>query len=362
VPETISARIGGRAISAQFDGEVEATPEAAVAAFLLPAMQNAQPLEIDQPVSGAMLDGVSVVQDVYATWWPQYRRVPLLAERANGDRERARATACLFSGGVDSFFSTLTYDEEITHLIYVQGFDTPLTDTALLAKVTAAARQAASELGKELIVIRTDLRDTVAEFLAPNFWANYHGGALAAVGHLLSHLVDTIVVPATHTYLDLFPWGSHPVLDHLWSSDRVRFVHHGADTTRFEKVQEIARSQVALNHLRVCWRNPDGAYNCGRCEKCVRTMIALEVAGVLQDCATMPRTLNMSAVRRMWLQNDNDISYANENLAGARAAANAELARAITYSKARSAAGRALPQQIKPFVKRIARRSGRPGT
>ncbi|MGI8756518.1 MAG: hypothetical protein ACR2MB_11780, partial [Acidimicrobiales bacterium] len=41
-------------------------------------------------------------------------------------------------------------------------------------------------------------------------------------------------------------------------------------------------------HLRVCWRNVDGLTNCGRCEKCVRTMVMFAGADQLQHCATFP--------------------------------------------------------------------------
>ena len=53
-------------------------------------------------------------------------------------------------------------------------------------------------------------------------------------------------------------------------------------STRLEKVERLADSEVARRTLRVCWRNLDGRYNCGRCEKCLRTMVALEALGVLR--------------------------------------------------------------------------------
>jgi hypothetical protein len=368
VKEEVSARVGGATVSATFEGDVRATPEAAVAAFILPAMQRGEALEIEQPVSARLLEALPTLQDVFSTWWPKYRPVPVLAEPvSDSSAEATNGVGCFFSGGVDSFYTVLRSQEEITHLVFVQGFDIPLANPSLLERATAAAREAAAALGKPLIIVRTDLKEAAAASLVPPltpnaFWPHYHGAALATVGHLLAHVVDTIIVPATHTYRDLFPWGSHPMLDHMWSSDGVAFVHYGAETTRFEKVQAIAHAPAVLDHLRVCWRNPDGAYNCGRCEKCVRTMIALHVAGALEECATLPRRLDYSAVRRMWLQNENDVAFADENLAGADAAGYSALSRAIRYAKVRSAFGRALPSGIKPIARRFARRSSTPAT
>jgi hypothetical protein len=48
---------------------------------------------------------------------------------------------------------------------------------------------------------------------------------------------------------------------------------------------------LASELLRVCWRNPDGTYNCGRCEKCVRTMVQLLAADALRQCSVFERGL-----------------------------------------------------------------------
>ena len=67
--------------------------------------------------------------------------------------------------------------------------------------------------------------------------------------------------------------GSHPALDPLWSTETLEFVHDGCEATRIEKVALIAEPDVALKFLRVCGEDHNGAYNCGWCEKCIRTKI-----------------------------------------------------------------------------------------
>ena len=52
-----------------------------------------------------------------------------------------------------------------------------------------------------------------------------------------------------------------------------------------------------MRHLRVCWENRDGSYNCGTCKKCLRTMIALRIAGKLDACETLPHEIDLDAVR-----------------------------------------------------------------
>ena len=54
-----------------------------------------------------------------------------------------------------------------------------------------------------------------------------------------------------------------------------------------------------MNHLRVCWENPDGSFNCGRCGKCTRTKVGLALAGA--ESVTLPGTIDEDAARRMKL-------------------------------------------------------------
>jgi hypothetical protein len=52
-----------------------------------------------------------------------------------------------------------------------------------------------------------------------------------------------------------------------------------------------AMEYVALQNLRVCWKNRKGTLNCGRCEKCIRTMIGLHTVGVFNISKLFDRPL-----------------------------------------------------------------------
>jgi hypothetical protein len=70
-------------------------------------------------------------------------------------------------------------------------------------------------------------------------------------------------------------------MDRFWSTESLQFIHHGAEATRVMKTAEVVKNEKIMNSLRVCF----GAVpNCGRCEKCVRTMIHLKIAGALDRC------------------------------------------------------------------------------
>jgi hypothetical protein len=70
-------------------------------------------------------------------------------------------------------------------------------------------------------------------------WKLYHGAALAAVALLFQDRLGKILIPPTYSYADLLPWGSHPLLDPLWSTEQTTIEHEGCEATRVEKAAYI---------------------------------------------------------------------------------------------------------------------------
>jgi hypothetical protein len=61
--------------------------------------------------------------------------------------------------------------------------------------------------------------------------------------------------------------------------------------SRYEKTRLISEWDLALRHLRVCNRTEEYTseqLNCGRCEKCVRTMLGLLAIGALWKATAFP--------------------------------------------------------------------------
>ncbi len=68
------------------------------------------------------------------------QRIGVDAEVRGGPSDLASGIACFFSGGVDSFYTLLKHREEITHIIFVHGFDIALEDHSLRAQASRMAR------------------------------------------------------------------------------------------------------------------------------------------------------------------------------------------------------------------------------
>jgi hypothetical protein len=77
----------------------------------------------------------------------------------------------------------------------------------------------------------------------------------------------------------------------LFADEAIEVVHDGCEASRAEKTKLIANDPMVLQHLRVCWEKTEGTYNCGVCEKCLRTMTPLYGLGKLSAASTFPNTL-----------------------------------------------------------------------
>ena len=299
---TVSAavEVGGAAHSLWYrlPGVVEAPPaDAFLAAALLPAMQEGERLDLAGPVSPRLLAAMSTIQDVFHAWNPDWRKIPVGAPLGEVDRPQPeRGAACFFTAGVDSFYTLLKHRDEISGLVFVHGFDVALTDHAMRATASKAMKRVAIAFRKPLIEVETNLREFADRYVS---WDYYHGAALASVALLLASRFARMYVASTRSYAGLIPMGSHPLLDPLWSTEHIEIVHDGCEAARVDKVAAVARCDLALTTLRVCWENPAGAYNCGRCEKCLRTMVDLRIADALDRCTTFSRRLDLRAVSRM---------------------------------------------------------------
>lgn len=261
-------------------------------ACLLPlAITLGEPLEIPVPVDPLLYENAVNLMHIWKTWYPRLQivplRVPVAGPAADGTEERA---GVFFSCGVDSFFSVLRHGDgrapaplHLDDLIFVWGADIAIGNTAGFLRARASAAQAAGELGKRLVPVATNLRETRWK---KTDWAYLsHGAALGAIALTLENRYRRVLIASSMPYYRLQPWGSHPLTDPLFSTSRLRIIHDGAFLARLEKVGAIISSDVAMRHLRVCWRSEDGV-NCGRCDKCTRTMAILSVLGALDRCAT----------------------------------------------------------------------------
>lgn len=300
--------------------------DAYLIACLFPAMARGMNISSTEPVSPKLLAGISRIQDIFCKWYPELHKIKISAPTPPPHSSKANGTLSTFTGGVDSFYTLLKNKPAVNGLVNVHGFDVQLSDEHTYGTLLASLKKTSRHYKKRLTIVETNLREFSNKYCK---WGDlYHGAALASVALLLSKRYGLLLLPSTHSYADLLPWGSHALVDHLWSTEYLDIVHDGAEATRFEKLQFISSSSFILDNLTVCWQSPDkkeGHRNCSKCEKCIRTMIALEALGKLESGTSFSYPLSPGAIKRINIRNTNDLAFLLENYEAVNKVGNEQL-------------------------------------
>lgn len=302
------------------------------------ALLAGRDLELDRPVSAQWLQGARQIGEVAHEWWGWHRvevHVPAVVRDVGISGPRAPGVGLCFSGGVDSFHSLLAEQARVTVLVSALGFDIPLDDRARWRQwhdwLTAIGRAT----GTRVVTIATNVRTHPFASLAP--WPMSHGGALAALGHLLSDSIGELIVSASYPrVMTEAKWGSHWRLDPHWSSGRLQVRHVGAELWRAEKLAAIADNLVVQRHLRVCWENTTPDLNCGICEKCIRTQVVLDRLGLLGRFTVFPAGALPDSIDRLPALRNPDLMEVYEGFrADAAPTVRAALVRLLARSEGR---------------------------
>jgi len=291
-------RVTDREIWIESDAPLTDKPQWSAPLRLVKAVAEGETAILGE-VSPLLASNLGTIRDIFAAWIDGGHPAPLDFKPASDDSAAASGVSLFFSGGVDSFYSLIKHRDEIDNLVLIHGFDVPLAETKTFDLAEAQARDVARLYGKRLIVVRTNLHWEQPS--VPGGWFMYGGAALAAVAYALAPNHGKIYIASGGAYIDLDPCGTHALLDPLWSTETLKFIHDGCET-RLGKLGFLVRYPEALSRLRVCWEN-QGNYNCGLCEKCIRTMLGLRSVGA-ERCTAFPDTLTPELVRQQCLKEE----------------------------------------------------------
>ena len=267
-------------------------------------------LRIEGTLCPRLGEGLRTAIRILRSWYSDLLPEPAI-EPSGGFRTRVPppARAALFlSGGGDSL-SILKNNRDMfppehpasfRDAIFVWGFAARDPDdrsprvTDLRARQMRSVRGIAEAAGLHLLTVRT-----APGFLGEDddfFRRCSHSSHLASVAHLFPARISSAAIAAGYDASYSVPFGSHPLLDVCYSSSAVEVRHEGFGRPRKDRIASVARWKEMLPHMIVCVQGPldGGAANCGRCEKCVRTMLALLVAGALEDAPFPARDVDPS--------------------------------------------------------------------
>src|SRR5688500_14294828 len=286
-------------------GDLSTSGNPWVACLLPLAAHMGETLRVPLPVDAPLRANADRLMRIWSAWYPGVSVVRVEAPTATeaSDVAPSRAAA-FFSGGVDSFFTAVrnralaapAERAPIDDLITVWGFDVPLDRAVAFARLRDRHRAVAGELGMHLIDVATNLRSTRWREAQWSYLA--HGAGLACIALFLEQRFHTAYIAGSVAYRDLHSWGSHPATDPLFSTSQTAIVYDAIAYLRTEKIESLATCAPALRALRVCYES-ESDENCGECNKCQRTMLALDICGALARCDAFPRkTVDLRQVAR----------------------------------------------------------------
>ena len=240
-----------------------------------------------------------LVEGLYTThaWWTSWGGMPFpvpsietLGAATRRIPTAPRRAVAFLSGGVDGLHMLMRnrrlYNRDdpayVHEALFIHGFDIGKRardpENGRYRMMLRRLEPVVADLGLRLIQCRTNLRHLPSK---PDFWENRHNGAaLAAVGHSAVFGSAFLFIGASWPTTHQVPWGSHPAIDNLFSSQRITVIHDGSRFSRLQKVRDLARWPTGLAALRVCPASAGPRANCGECEKCLRTRLELLAAGI----------------------------------------------------------------------------------
>lgn len=321
---TLSAEVDSTRIYFTYDG-IE-MPDSIIGdpfviAALIPSMRRKETLLVDNsvPVSQQLLENLKQYQEIYRHWYPRIDEVEIDAENIIDHKVAGQHSGSFFSGGVDSIYTVSKSLEKLDYLLLCRGLDIPIKEQKRWDKTHTLAKKFAENVGLKLITITTNAKD---QLLCPDI--DNHGAILVSNGIGLG--LERLFVPGSNAWDELFIWGSHPLTDPLLGNGKTSVVHHG-NVYRTEKTREIVRFRHGLEDLRVC--NVYSDYNCGKCEKCLRTMTCLAILG--EESSALPPLHSIELIRNLRLEKKDQFASWQDNHRLAVNAQNSYFADAIAH-------------------------------
>jgi len=261
---------------------------------LLVAMFAGEDIEFKGRLSPRLAYHLQEYMEIFHSWDSKlYKKVGItygqLEAPVQSDDKKMVCSA--FSGGVDSFYTLWAHlpqnqpiaQAQVSHGLFLHGYDLRLDDLSNFDSASKVYAGLFQDQGLELIHASTNAYQ-FSEFRIN--WTMFHGAPLIGAALLLGDQMQRFYISSSmSSYFGLFPQGSHPLVDHLLSTESTEIVHFGASLGRYEKLKALVSWPATFNKIRVCSNKlkMHGVENCSACHKCYRTMAFLNLLDALPN-------------------------------------------------------------------------------
>ncbi len=273
-------------------------PHAFLVAGIIPAMHHGEKrIYLDAEICPELQAGLMMAMGWLRQWYHSDRQLVSIEAKTKSDFTwpQFQRAAFFFSGGIDSLATLrvnrldfpLEHPRSFKDGILILGLEGHEIEGQLAGQHLSLLSELAIDAKIDLLPVYTNIRNLDRDL---EFWHNeFQAALLSAVAHAFSARLTDVTIASSEYAPFVVPYGTHPLLDPNYSSQNLRIRHDSVLLSRLDKTKIIAEWDAGLQNLKVCTRNQYEDLNCGRCEKCLRTMTALEAIGMLEKTTAFLR-------------------------------------------------------------------------
>ncbi|MBR4996148.1 MAG: hypothetical protein IKY82_08830 [Alistipes sp.] len=267
--------------------------DAYVIAVLNYAMRNGHDIECDTPISEDLYYNVDkYLIDALVAYNIDFHRPLIKADIASETLPCANAVGTGISCGVDSLHALACQTNlkfkrhNITHLTFnnVGSHGVGEKAASLFASRCEQPKKFAEEYNFNIVISDSNLMDVIEQ----NHYKTHTYSSMFPIFCLQKLYSVYFYASSGYNYhefrLDDSPsrsCGSYEMLSlPLFSTRNLRIYSEGEGLTRMEKLKEVVKYKPSYKYLNVCLLTED---NCGKCEKCVRTLLGIDALGELDN-------------------------------------------------------------------------------
>lgn len=297
--------------------------------FMCLALIHEDHLDLDEiEVDPDFLRNCSSAMRQLEAWNPKFKFLtPQNAEEQPAEYSDQVVTASFYSGGIDSLFTLVRHsqgrskspgsavNDDVRYALHIFHNETVI-EYEQIEREAQTLKSGAESLGVSFVPVISNIM--TFDSLMHDYWSQLgHGAGLASVMHALGGEITHGLIGSTHTYGKLVKWGSSPITDPLLSSRALKIIHDGSTYSRVEKTGVVTSSNEAMNAINVCDNLIEGVgyQNCSQCQKCLRTMITIDLFGRAGNdaCPSFKwDEYNPDKFGALYLHNDNELTFAEE--------------------------------------------------
>ncbi|NEQ77073.1 MAG: hypothetical protein F6K23_31125 [Okeania sp. SIO2C9] len=277
--------------SLKYQEEINTTCDSFVIATILLAMSQGCDLIVHGQVSPSLLDNLDEFQDAWCCY-PLQKYTKIMVQ-ADTEKELEKPLGqpkaiSAFSGGLDSCFTAFRHSKDVHRRkkynllagLMVHGLDIPISQEDVFTRALKKSIIITNSLGIELIEMATNFRQVIKLD-----WEDVFNTTVASCLHFFSKGYTQGIIPASTYYTKMvLPSAFDPITDSFLSSKSLEIINDGSAFTRLQKTEKILNWQEITENLRVCWQGENKDQNCGKCEKCIRTILTFRALNYGLPC------------------------------------------------------------------------------